>query len=366
MNNLIQFIADHSMAFVAGVLAFFGLIEALFGYLSDSKRTKDDVLIESVNAFILFVITKPMIMFVAFGLMALAFPSLQDAFVGWHIGLKVIVFLLVDDLLQYWYHRTSHEVKWLWKWHRPHHAAEEMGLLVSYREAVWYFVFMPNIWWLGVFTYLGGGVGVLAGLALKQIIVISSHSLLKWDSFFYENKTFTPVIKVLERIFITPAFHHAHHAKSIVDGVGNPDGNFGNMFSFWDQLFGSAKFVHAFPKAYGLQTDLKDNWAAHTFYPIVTSDKQGSELSKDFLFEKTTKLEPAEVHLTVGDYLYCQCGYSKNQPFCDGSHHGTKFQPLKFTIRKEMDYQLCQCKLCEKGPFCDNSHLKAQNTEGAN
>lgn len=360
MNHFFTFLAEYQMLLVLGILILFGFGEAALGYFSNSKRTKNDVLIESVNTFILFGITKPAITFAGFFLISLLFPSLKDIAIHNPIWLNTIIFLLIDDFIQYWYHRSSHENKWLWKWHRPHHAAEEMGFLVSYREAVWFYIFMPNIYWIGVFTFLGGGIGVAAGIVLKQIIVISSHSLITWDSFFYKRKSLMPIMKVLERIFITPAFHHGHHAVSIVDDIGHPNGNFGNMLSIWDQLFGSAKFTHAFPTAYGLQTDLKDNWAAHIFYPVIASDKVGSELSRDYKFEKTTRLEPTEMVLKEGDYLYCNCGFSKNQPFCDGSHHGTKIQPMKFTIKKEREYKLCNCKLCKKGPFCDNSHLNVQ------
>jgi sterol desaturase/sphingolipid hydroxylase (fatty acid hydroxylase superfamily)/CDGSH-type Zn-finger protein len=358
MVQVFNFLAQHSMMLVMAVLFGFGIMEAIFGYAANSKRSKDDVLVETVNTFILMVITKPLVTLGGFYLMQLLFPSAKDSVADWPLWASILVAILVDDFLQYWYHRSSHEYKWLWKWHRPHHVAEEMGFLVSYREAMWFYVFMPNIWWMGMFTYLGGGLGVAAGLVLKQLVVISSHSLLTWDSFFYNRPKLMPIMKVLERIFITPAFHHGHHAVSIVDDIGNPNGNFGNMFSFWDQLFGSAKFTHQFPTKYGLETDLKDDWKAHVFYPLITSDKQGSEISKDFKFEKTTVLEPAVLTLKEGDYLYCQCGFSKNQPFCDGSHHGTKIQPMKFTIKKEREYKLCNCKLCAKGPFCDNSHLK--------
>jgi CDGSH-type Zn-finger protein len=230
--------------------------------------------------------------------------------------------------------------------------------LVSYRESIYFFMLMPNIWWLGVFTYLGGGMPVAVGIVLKQVIVISSHSLVTWDSFFYKRPTLMPILKVLERIFITPAFHHAHHAVSKIDDIGNPNGNYGNMLSIWDQLFGSAKFTHAFPTEYGIPNDPNDNWQSHVFYPLVTSDKVGSEISKDFKFEKTTVPEPAILTLKEGSYLYCTCGFSKTQPFCDGSHHGTKFQPEKFTIKKEREYRICQCKGCAKAPFCDDSHLK--------
>ncbi len=355
---MIEIIAKNDIKFVFGILVLFGIVEFLFGYLENSKRSKSDVLVETISFGFLGLISKPLFSFLTFWLLTKCAPQLQNTLNFLPFWAFLILFLLVDDFAQYWYHRFAHEYKWLWKMHRPHHTATEMGLLVSYRQAIYYYFFIPNLYWYGLVIFLGGGVAAGVGVVLKQIIIISSHSLMPWDNFFYKRPRLMPILKVLERVIITPAFHHGHHGVSIIDGIGNPNGNFGNMFSIWDQLFGTAKFTHAFPTEYGIPNDPQDNWAAHTFYPLVTSDKPNSELHKDFKFEKTTILAPAELRLSEGDYLYCACGYSKNQPFCDGSHHGTKHQPIKFTIKKEMDYKLCNCKLCTKGPFCDNSHLK--------
>lgn len=357
-STIITFVAEHHILFIAGILVFFGLIETALGYYTASRRTKDDLMVEVVNTFFLMVITKPAVVFVAMLIMEWLAPGWAGAWAGLSFWVLLPLFLLVDDVLQYWYHRSSHEYKWLWKWHRAHHTATEMGLLVSYRESIYFYMLMPNIWWLGIFAYLGGALPMGVGVVLKQVIVISSHSLVTWDSFFHRHPALTPVLRVLERIFITPAFHHQHHAVSKVDGIGHPNGNYGNMFSIWDQLFGSAQFKHAFPTAYGIPDDPADGWAAHCFYPLVKSDKPGSELAPDFKFEKTTILEPAVLNLPPSDYLYCTCGYSRNQPFCDGSHHGTKFEPMRFTIKKEREYRLCQCKQCARGPFCDDSHLR--------
>lgn len=64
------------------------------------------------------------------------------------------------------------------------------------------------------------------------------------------------------------------------------------------------------------------------------------------------------VKLEVGkDYYYCTCGLSKNQPFCDGSHTGTKFTPKAFKATKEDNY-LCQCKRSANAPHCDGTHQK--------
>ncbi len=68
---------------------------------------------------------------------------------------------------------------------------------------------------------------------------------------------------------------------------------------------------------------------------------------------------PVKVSLKKGqDYHYCTCGRSKNQPFCDGSHQGTSFTPMKFTVEQDGLFQLCQCKRTNQVPFCDGAHLK--------
>jgi glutamate synthase domain-containing protein 2/CDGSH-type Zn-finger protein len=66
---------------------------------------------------------------------------------------------------------------------------------------------------------------------------------------------------------------------------------------------------------------------------------------------------PAKVDLEAGkDYYWCQCGMSKSQPLCDGSHAGTDITPLKFTAETTGSAALCQCKATGSGPFCDGSH----------
>ena len=359
MNDHLFGIENIDIYIVLFILIAFGVLEVVSGYLSRSKRTSSDWIQEVGSFFGLSIIIKPMIVLSAYYIGHLIFPESQFMWQSWSMWIALPFYLLIDDLMQYWYHRSAHEYEFLWKLHRPHHQAEEMGFFVSYRNAALYYIMMPNIWWVAICTFLGLGKAVALGLILKQLIIIGSHSTLHWDQIFYKTKALKPVVTLLERIIITPAFHHAHHGKSKIDGISDPNGNFGNMFSIWDQLFGTAKFTQQFPTVLGLENDPKEHWSVAYLYPALASNDPSSELSRNHKKISTKTNEPIIVHLEKDkQYLYCQCGRSKNPPFCDSSHHGTKFKPLLFKAQRSGEVKLCNCKCTKTSPFCDNSHLK--------
>jgi CDGSH-type Zn-finger protein len=69
--------------------------------------------------------------------------------------------------------------------------------------------------------------------------------------------------------------------------------------------------------------------------------------------------KPVAVELKQGEeYYFCTCGGSANQPFCDGTHQGTSFQPKAFTAEKDGVAYLCACKQSGNTPYCDGSHSK--------
>lgn len=67
---------------------------------------------------------------------------------------------------------------------------------------------------------------------------------------------------------------------------------------------------------------------------------------------------PYTVELTEGRaYLYCRCGRSRKQPFCDGAHEGTGIEPLRFVAEQTGSANICGCKATDDEPYCDGSHL---------
>ena len=71
---------------------------------------------------------------------------------------------------------------------------------------------------------------------------------------------------------------------------------------------------------------------------------------------KVAAPRPARVAVEAGTHSWCACGESKNQPFCDGSHRGSSFVPLRFTMEQSKEVSLCQCKATKNPPYCDGSH----------
>lgn len=69
--------------------------------------------------------------------------------------------------------------------------------------------------------------------------------------------------------------------------------------------------------------------------------------------------KPIKVSLEEnGEYYFCACGRSKNQPFCDGSHKGTDFKPKHFSAKESGEAYLCRCKHTANAPYCDGTHKK--------
>ena len=67
--------------------------------------------------------------------------------------------------------------------------------------------------------------------------------------------------------------------------------------------------------------------------------------------------KPCLVTLKGGrKYFWCSCGRSAAQPFCDGSHKGSGFEPRAYSAPQDEEVLLCGCKHTMRAPFCDGAH----------
>jgi sterol desaturase/sphingolipid hydroxylase (fatty acid hydroxylase superfamily) len=120
---------------------------------------------------------------------------------------------------------------------------------------------------------LGLGWAYAFYVVAKLAIIMGAHSEWKWDKALYEIPLLHPVMWLLERIISTPSTHSGHHGLRKDDPATNYKGNYGNMFFFWDILFGTAKITRQYPLSYGVEGMRKAEWAEQLFWPIVKTKK---------------------------------------------------------------------------------------------
>jgi len=261
------------------ILVILGIIESFGGLYFNDKRSKDDLTIELISLTVLPTLIQPAILLFVLFVMDLWFPLYEDFFINTFFLWHVLAFTILDDLTQYLWHRLSHENPFMWKLHRPHHAVEEMGVLVTYRNAVLYYAFMPGIWFSALLIYLGMIEVYLYYLPIKMAVILLAHSEIRWDRFLYKYKILHPLAWIVERTISTPCTHYAHHGLTSEDGVSNPNGNYGNLLFFWDVLFGTAKITRKYPKRFGAWNKMKEPWYVQLLFPIIRSKDPRSELS---------------------------------------------------------------------------------------
>ena len=171
------------------VFILFSIKEALHsGLFNKKKEERSDGIVESVSVGLLFAVSQPFALFSAAFLMSLAFPQYEGALADTSIFLQILLLLIFDDLMQYWWHRASHSFMCLYNLHRAHHNAKYMSVRIVFRNNFFYYAMMPSLWFSGALIYLGLGWVYAFYLLVKLTVIIGAHSEWKWDKPLYKNK----------------------------------------------------------------------------------------------------------------------------------------------------------------------------------
>ena len=242
----------------------------LFG---KAEQTRDDGIVEAVSMTMLLAVTPPAVLFSAGAIADAVAPQYAGALSGLNVFAAIALFLVADDMLQYWWHRASHSTHWLYNLHRAHHNARYMSVRLVYRNNVIYYALMPSLWMSGVLIWLGLGWVYAGYIVVKLLVITGAHSDVAWDRPLYRIGWLSPVMWVVERTISTPATHHAHHGRHADDPAVQYKGNYGNLLFFWDVLFGTAKITRTYPQSYGVENLAPATLGQQLLWPIFPENK---------------------------------------------------------------------------------------------
>lgn len=200
------------------------IIEKLYGYY----KGNDSVPLMDAASSISSGITNAVKDVLGISLTLISYSWLVSKLAIFHLQANVwayIIGFIVIDFYGYWVHRLAHQINFFWNKHVIHHSSEEFNLACALRQSISSFI--------NLFTFLLIPAAIVGVPASVVAVTIPIHLFMQ---FWYHTKHINKM-GFLEKIIVTPSHHRVHHAI-------NPeymDKNYGQIFIFWDKIFGSFK-----------------------------------------------------------------------------------------------------------------------------
>lgn len=206
----------------------------------------------------------------------------------WHITttwLTYIIAFIVIDFSGYWVHRWSHHINVFWNLHIIHHSSEDFNLACALRQSISMFI--------NPFTFL---LIPAALVGVPEVVIATVGPLHLFAQFWYHTQHINKM-GILEKIIVTPSHHRVHHAinKEYLDK------NLGQIFIFWDKLFGTyQEELKEVPPVYGITrpvrtwNPIKINFQ-HIWLLIKDAWRTNNWKDKFTLWFKPTGYRPADV-----------------------------------------------------------------------
>lgn len=178
-----------------------------------------------------------------------------------------VICFFADDLSYYWYHRLSHQIRFLWASHMVHHSSETFTLASGLRVP-----WTSNI----TGTFLFWAWMPLIGIEPAMVILMKSASVIY--QFWMHTETIKKLPAWFEAVFNTPSHHRVHHSSDLK----YLDKNHAGTLIIWDKLFGTYQDEIQKPK-YGLTENIR------SFNPFIIEFHEWRHLLNDF--KKTRSLK---------------------------------------------------------------------------
>lgn len=171
--------------------------------------------------------------------------------------LQFVEIMFLTDLVQYWVHRLFHRIPFLWKFHAIHHSAQTMDWLASSRMHVVEIVCLRGFTVIPMYVLGFSEPALYAYLVFVYFLSALVHSNLRLRFGW------------LDRILVTPRFHHWHH------GIEREaiDVNFAVHFPVLDRIFGTYYLPEdgRWPSGYGIEQPMPKGFVRQFLYPFVGS-----------------------------------------------------------------------------------------------
>jgi sterol desaturase/sphingolipid hydroxylase (fatty acid hydroxylase superfamily) len=145
---------------------------------------------------------------------------------------RCILAVLLLDLVKYSLHRACHSLGLLWRVHQVHHSDPDFDVSTAFRVHPLELIFKQ-------FGYFA----VIVILAPAPVAVLITELASNFQSFFGHANARLPewLEKPVRAVFYTPDLHRIHHSEEIRE----QNCNFGDIFPWWDRLFGTYASVPA-------------------------------------------------------------------------------------------------------------------------
>ena len=159
---------------------------------------------------------------------------------------QLVVSFIVLDFFYWLYHFLMHRYKIVWRFHAVHHSDKILNVSTSLREhpvetTIRLSHYMLVCWLLGPSVWL---------ISLHQFIQVISKIIIHSNWRFPDK-----VDKYLSYFILTPNMHHVHHHEK----QPYTDSNFGDLFSIWDRVFGTFRFLPKEQVVFGLDVTVFEN-----------------------------------------------------------------------------------------------------------